>query len=133
MATNAVILRSDETQVLLTQRADNGLWCLPGGLLEVGESLDACVRREVMEEIGCVVEVDKLVGVYSQPNLRVMPPATHYLVVVCVLAQIVDGVPRTSNEVVSTGFFPIDDLPTLVPNQSERIHHAATGAGTVLM
>ncbi len=123
VATNAVIL-DVHNKVLLTRRADNGLWCLPGGMLKIGETIEACVRREVLEEIGCRVQVGELIGVYSAPNLKLTPPARSHLVVVCVFAAITDGVPRVSKEVLETGYFGGSDLPPMVPNQSERIQQA---------
>ena len=64
----AVIER--EGAYLLARRADIGWWNLPGGGLEYGETVDEGLRREVREEIGCEVEIARLVGVYSKPRKR---------------------------------------------------------------
>ena len=59
----AVVL--DGGRVLLVQRGQppaRGRWSLPGGLVDVGERLEAAVRREVAEECGLAVEVHGLVG-----------------------------------------------------------------------
>ena len=47
----AVIINKDN-RILLQKRADNGFWGLPAGSMELGESFEACARREVMEETG---------------------------------------------------------------------------------
>ena len=54
-------------RILLVRRADDGTWCLPGGRVEFGESIEACARREFEEETGQRVELTGLLGVYSEP------------------------------------------------------------------
>ena len=65
---DAVIFDPTGQCVLLTRRSDNGRWCLPGGAMDPGESAAECCAREVLEETGLVVRVDRLVGVYSTPH-----------------------------------------------------------------
>ena len=62
---SAVILTAEG--VLLQRRDDNGLWGLPGGAVEPGESLHEALVREVREETGLAVEPVRLIGVYSAP------------------------------------------------------------------
>lgn len=66
---SAMIYDDAGSRVLLTRRADNGRWCLPGGQLDAGESISETCVREVLEETGLEVEVDYLVGVYSDPDM----------------------------------------------------------------
>ena len=61
----AAAIIDDEGRVLATQRVDNGHWEPPGGVLELEESVEDGVRREVLEETGLVVEVERLTGVYK--------------------------------------------------------------------
>jgi 8-oxo-dGTP diphosphatase len=61
----AGIVIDDENRVLLIQRRDNGHWEPPGGVLELGETFEEGVRREVLEETGVDVRVDGLCGVYK--------------------------------------------------------------------
>lgn len=61
---NAVIF-NEAGQVLLTRRADNGLWCVPGGHLDPGESIGTAVIREALEETGLQVEIVAQTGMYS--------------------------------------------------------------------
>jgi ADP-ribose pyrophosphatase YjhB (NUDIX family) len=55
-------------RILLVRRADDGSWCLPGGRVEVGESLEACAAREFAEETGLAVHLGGLLGIYSDPK-----------------------------------------------------------------
>ena len=59
-------------RLLLQQRSDGGQWGLPGGSVEIGESVTDAVRREVNEETGLNVAVKRMVGVYSDPALQVV-------------------------------------------------------------
>jgi 8-oxo-dGTP diphosphatase len=57
-------------RVLLQLREDTRTWCLPGGAVEAGESLAQAAVREVREETGLEVVLERLVGVYSKPRWR---------------------------------------------------------------
>ncbi|MGV9703036.1 NUDIX hydrolase [Streptomyces sp. NPDC003483] len=59
-----VVVREDG-RLLAIRRADNGTWELPGGILELEETPEAGVAREVLEETGIHVEVGELTGVYK--------------------------------------------------------------------
>lgn len=59
-----IVVREDG-RVLVIRRADNGHWEAPGGVLELDESFEDGVRREVLEETGLEVEVERLTGVYK--------------------------------------------------------------------
>ncbi|KJY37710.1 NUDIX domain-containing protein [Streptomyces sp. NRRL S-495] len=59
-----VVVREDG-RVLAIRRADNGTWEPPGGVLEVAEAVEDGVRREVFEETGIKVGVERLTGVYK--------------------------------------------------------------------
>jgi ADP-ribose pyrophosphatase YjhB (NUDIX family) len=67
VATSAVVL-DDGGRVLMQRRADSGNWALPGGAMEIGESLAESVVREVREESGYDVAVTGLVGTYTDPR-----------------------------------------------------------------
>lgn len=64
----AAIFDEHRERILLTQRADNGQWCLPSGGMEPGESIAEACAREVWEEIGLTVRIIRLIGVYSSPH-----------------------------------------------------------------
>ncbi|HLU59738.1 MAG TPA: NUDIX hydrolase [Pseudonocardia sp.] len=64
VAVAGVVIR-DDGRVLVVQRRDNGRWEAPGGVLELGETFEEGVRREVAEETGVEVAVERLSGVYK--------------------------------------------------------------------
>lgn len=60
----AGVVIDEHDQVLITKRRDNGHWEAPGGILEPGETFEEGVAREVLEETGLQVEVERLTGAY---------------------------------------------------------------------
>lgn len=63
----AVVIVNEKNQVLLQKRSDNQLWGLPGGLLELNESIVEGAIREVKEETNLDVEIEKFIGVFINP------------------------------------------------------------------
>lgn len=61
----AGIVVRDDDRVLVIRREDNGRWEAPGGVLELDESFEDGVRREILEETGLEVAVQRLTGVYK--------------------------------------------------------------------
>jgi len=61
----AGVVVNDRNEVLVIKRRDNGQWEPPGGILELGETFEQGVQREVLEETGVSVTVDRLTGVYK--------------------------------------------------------------------
>ena len=64
----SAIVADDQGRILVHRRSDNELWSIPGGRIEVGESVSEAVVREVREETGVEVEPVRIVGVYSDPR-----------------------------------------------------------------
>jgi 8-oxo-dGTP pyrophosphatase MutT (NUDIX family) len=62
------VVQNDRNELLMIERTDNGLWALPGGAQDLGESITDTVRREVREETGIEIEVTELSGIYSDPR-----------------------------------------------------------------
>jgi 8-oxo-dGTP diphosphatase len=84
-----VVIPSEEGIVLIRRASDpfEGQWALPGGFVEVGETVEAAAAREAAEETGLAVELARLVGVYSDPD---RDPRGHN-VSVAFLARVVGG------------------------------------------
>ncbi len=133
LSVSAVVWRSPgDRSILLMQRADNGLWGLPGGYVEPGESVVTAARREVEEETGVRIEVGRLVGVYSDPTIQVIGYADGRRVQAVNLCfegfPIANGEASTPDETLAVGYFPANALPEpFVPIHSVRIADAAAG------
>src|SRR5262245_36376580 len=121
---SAVILTPEG--VLLQRRSDNGLWGLPGGGVEPGESVTQAIVREVREETGLEVAPTRLVGVYSAPELGqiVTYPdgnTIHY-VSASFECTVVGGALAPGVESLEVAWFEPDALPeTLMPMHRVRI------------
>lgn len=68
------LIRDAQGRLLFQRRRDFAWWGLPGGVLEIGETLSACCVREAREETGYTVEPVRLVGLYSGPQYDVRYP-----------------------------------------------------------
>jgi ADP-ribose pyrophosphatase YjhB (NUDIX family) len=127
----AAVVRDGEGKILLQRRSDNGLWGLPGGSVEIGESVTAAIVREVREETGLSVRVDRLIGVYSDPRLQVVRypdgKVVHY-VSSLFSCTILGGCLETCDETLALQFFDPAGLPQdLVPMHRIRIADALSG------
>lgn len=96
-------------RIVLVRRQDNGLWSLPGGIIDWGEDITTSARRELAEETGLnLISVRRLVGIYSSPK---RDPRFHS---VCVVME-VDASGQVSItdklEVMEVKAFQPDDIP----------------------
>jgi ADP-ribose pyrophosphatase YjhB (NUDIX family) len=81
-------VRNSVGQLLLVRRIDDGNWELPGGRIEVGESVNEAVIREVAEESGITIALTGLAGVYSDPSHVLVDPdgSLHQQLALCLHA-----------------------------------------------
>ena len=112
---SAVLFDETREKILLTRRADNGQWCLPGGVVEPGESVAEACEREVLEETGLVVRVMQLIGVYSDPNQLVVYSDGNQVqfVVLNFKAEVVGGAVGLSNETTEVGYFSLTEIEVM--------------------
>lgn len=107
----------DEDRVLLAHRRDIDWWNLPGGGMELGETVEEALKREVREETGLEVELEQLVGVYSKPQKQE--------VVLAFRCRKVGGVLTETEETSECCYFPPDALPVnTLPKHRQRIQDA---------
>jgi 8-oxo-dGTP pyrophosphatase MutT (NUDIX family) len=115
MGCSAVLFDQAREKVLLTQRTDNGRWCLPGGAMEAGESAAEACEREVWEETGLKVQVKRLIGVYSNPDQLVIYPDGNkaFFVVLNFEVQLISGELGLSNETTAFGYYSIEEMESM--------------------
>ncbi len=134
-AASAVVV-NDAGRVLLQRRTDNGMWALPGGRMELGESLGDCAVRETFEETGVTVEITGIVGTYSNPGhvFSYDDGEVRQEFSICLLARPTGGSLRVSDESTEVAWFApeaVDGLP-MVPSIRKRIDDWRAGRGPVV-
>jgi len=111
------IILDDQNRILLCHRTDRDLWNLPGGGMEKGETPWQGVVREVKEETGLEIKVEKMTGVYSKPDQD--------MIAFAFLCTITGGNMMLTNESDKIEYFKFIELPeNLSPKQVERIKDA---------
>ncbi len=125
--TTAVIF-NPHGEVLIQHRTDFDWWSLPGGMLERGEDLPSCLRREVFEETGLHVAPGRLEGIFSHPDYTLTYP--HGDVVqpwaVCFTCHITGGTLRIDGqETRALRFYPPGEaLAHMPPQHRAMLRHA---------
>ena len=126
----AVIFDEDRKKVLLTRRTDNGFWCLPGGKMEAGESIEECCQREVFEETGLEIQTRRLIGIYSNRDQLVIYPDGHkvQIVVLSFEAEVTGGKLGLSDETTAAAYYDLSEMESMPMHgrHLERIHDALT-------
>lgn len=122
-----VAVRNEAGDVLLQKRVDNELWALPGGTVEIGETVAQTVAREVKEETGLDVVPTRLIGIYSDPNhvIEYDDGEVRQQFSLCFEASWNGGSLVTSSESTDVRFVSpaqIDDLP-MHPSMRLRLQH----------
>lgn len=124
-------------RVLLVRRRDNGLWALPTGHVEPGERLAEAVVRELREETGLAVRIDRMSGLYSNPDTQVVAfpdGRVAHFVTACFLCSPVSGTLRPQpEEVAEVRFCAVAALPApMVAGHLDWIETALAGGAPVV-
>jgi ADP-ribose pyrophosphatase YjhB (NUDIX family) len=112
----AVVVRGG--RILLHRRADNGLWAMPGGLAEIGETLAEAAARELREEVGVRGRITRLLALFDSLRWGMRTRVQLYAAVF--EAESADE-PHPTAEATEVGFFGPDDLPPLTPSHVRRV------------
>ena len=107
----ATIVINDKDEILLIKGPLRG-WEMPGGIVEVGESLKTAAIRETKEESGIDIEVVKFCGIFQNVERSICNTLF--------LAKAIGGEPTTSSESLEVGFFPIKKALEMVTIKNFR-------------
>ncbi|MFZ5880270.1 MAG: NUDIX domain-containing protein [Chloroflexota bacterium] len=134
---SAVIFDAAREKVLLTRRADNGRWCVPGGGLEAGESVEEACIREVWEETGLRARVTRLIGVYSDPDQLVIYADGNkaFFVVLSFEVEVIGGELGLSDETTEYGYFSLAEMDSMPMHgrHQQRVMDALLGQAEALI
>ncbi|HVA90541.1 MAG TPA: NUDIX hydrolase N-terminal domain-containing protein [Chloroflexota bacterium] len=110
-------------RLLLLQRRDSGLWAMPGGWADVGTDTPTTMTvREVREETGMEVRVDRLLGLYDSRRRRFgHPHHLYHLVFACAPTS---GGPRVTEESLAIDWFTPERLPALAASHVDAVRDA---------
>ena len=121
------IVPNERGELLLVHKTDNDLWALPGGGMDVGESMAETVVREVKEETGIDVEVTGVVGIYTNPNhvMAYDDGEVRQQCSICFTTRMLGGQLATSSETSEVEFVAPTRLDSLNihPSMRLRIDH----------
>ncbi|MGC9203581.1 MAG: NUDIX domain-containing protein [Thermoplasmata archaeon] len=98
--------------ILLIKRGRDpfrGLYALPGGFVEYGETVESAIEREILEETGLSVKIRRILGIYSSPD---RDPRGHTISIVYILER-TGGTPKAGDDAEELKFFDLDNLPEL--------------------
>lgn len=125
-AASAIVV-DDEGKILLHRRSDNDLWALPGGAMEIGESIAETAVREVKEETGLNVKPEYIVGIYTDPHhvLAFSDGEVRQEFSLCFACSLVGGTIDVSDESFEVAFISPQDIKHLNmhPSIHLRINH----------
>ncbi len=111
----AVVLTEMDGKLLMVRRGVEprmGRWAFPSGYVDRGEAVESAARREVLEETGMIVEIERLLGVYSTDGRDV--------VLVAFAARVTGGSMRAGHDAQDVGLFAQEDLTDLpFPHDSQ--------------
>lgn len=107
----------DGDRILLAERGREplkGYWSLPGGVLETGETLEAGIRREVLEETGLLVDTAGVAEIFE----RIMPDAEgraeYHYVLIDYFCNVTGGILHAGDDCAAARWFPMSELPGLL-------------------
>ncbi|MEU2116040.1 NUDIX domain-containing protein [Streptomyces sp. NPDC016459] len=119
----SAFVTDDEGRILLQRRTDSGLWALPGGGMELSDSLPGTAVREVKEETGLDIEVIGLVGTYTDPRhiIEYSDGEVRRQFNVCFRARVIGGRLQISDESTELRFVVPSDVSSLPMHHTQRL------------
>jgi 8-oxo-dGTP pyrophosphatase MutT (NUDIX family) len=128
---SAVLFDANREKILLTRRADNGQWCLPGGGVEPGESVAEACARETWEETGLRIRVKRLTSVFSSPDRLVIYSDGERFQIITLNFEVSErgGIIGLSDETTEIGFYSLPEIESMdiLPHHKQFISDTLAG------
>jgi ADP-ribose pyrophosphatase YjhB (NUDIX family) len=133
IATTAYV-EDEEGRILMIRRGDNNLWAMPGGGMEIGETVTKCAIRETKEETGLDIATTGVVGIFSNPAHVVAYPdgEVRQQFSICLRGRVTGGTIATSDESPNVRWIPRDQLADLNvhPETRRRLEYGIANSPT---
>ncbi|MEU4229051.1 NUDIX domain-containing protein [Nonomuraea sp. NPDC026600] len=130
----SAVVVDDEGRILLQKRTDNGLWALPGGGMDLTESVPQAAVREVKEETGYDVEVTGMAGLYTDARhiIAYSDGEVRRQFNICLTARVIGGALAISDESTDVRWVSPDEIEDLPMHDTQRlrIEHFRQGKST---
>jgi ADP-ribose pyrophosphatase YjhB (NUDIX family) len=121
-----VFITNGDEVLLVRQNYGLKYWSLPGGVVEKGETLDQAAVRELKEETGLDIRLNRVVGLYSKPS--------EDAIAITFAGEVIGGELKEDNEIIECRFFHPDHLPMPVRGHlQERIDDYRKGSQSVFI
>jgi 8-oxo-dGTP pyrophosphatase MutT (NUDIX family) len=118
-----VVVTNDRGEILLIRRTDNNNWALPGGAIDLGESVTQAAIRETQEETGITAEITGLVGIYTDPRHVIHYTSNDEVrqeFSIVLTGRPVEGQPTPSSESSEVRWVPPTDIRTYTMDRTMR-------------
>lgn len=128
-----------DNRILLVRHRDKHLWQVPGGLLELGESVEEALEREIEEELHLKLKTTELLAVFTSPQWNITYSNGDTIQQVTMFFRMTDSFSTSSielqeDEVEEWGLFPFDHIPNdTFPCCKEKVRILSSKAGKVVM
>jgi ADP-ribose pyrophosphatase YjhB (NUDIX family) len=119
-----VVVVSDAGEILMIRRTDNDNWAVPGGAIDLGESVAQAAVRETREESGIECEITGIVGIYSDPKhvlLYTSNGEVRQEFSIVLTARPLSGQPTPSSESSEVRWVPVSEVRDYTMDRSMRI------------
>jgi ADP-ribose pyrophosphatase YjhB (NUDIX family) len=129
-----VVVTNETGGILMIRRSDNDNWAVPGGAIDLGESLPQAAVRETLEETGVVCEIIGLVGTYTDPRHVILYTSNgeaRQEFSIVLTARALSGEPTPSSESTEVQWVPRSEIEALPMDRSMRLRigHYLAGSG----
>jgi ADP-ribose pyrophosphatase len=121
VAVGAVVFHNN--RVLLVKRSNppgKGYWTLPGGKVEMGETLQQAVEREILEETGIRIKTQNFVDIFDMIEYGIDNRIRFHYVIIDFFAEYIDGVPKAADDASAAGWISAEAMLNLSVNFETR-------------